>query len=192
MAGPSRDWDKEMAAIDAVIAKGGYVAPSGGAPAPAPAGGGSAPAPSAPSAPSGVAPGGRAWMGMWARTLLGLGLAFGLQVWPWRHHCGLNLYFYLAAVGLLGVYSLWVMRISWVRRMGLPHLLALAMLGFATWLGAVEVLPRTGYAKVEKAWTCAAPATTPATNVPPTASPAPATTTTTAEPANGPSAPISP
>lgn len=191
MAGPSRDWDKEMAAIDAVIAKGGYVAPSGGAASPAPAGGG-APAPSAPSAPSGAAPGGRAWMGVWARTLLGLGLAFGLRVWPWRHHCGLNLYLYLAAVALLGLFGLWVMRVSWVRRMGLPHLLGLTMLGYATWLGAVEVLPRTGYAKVEKSWSCAAPATTPATNVPPTASPAPATTTTSADPVSGQPATISP
>ena len=67
----NRDWDKEMAAIDQVIAKGGYVAPSGSnAPAAAPSGGGAV-------APAATPMGRRAWMGMWARTLLMLALAAG-------------------------------------------------------------------------------------------------------------------
>ena len=76
--------------------------------------------------------------------------------------------------------------------MGIPHILGLVMLGYATWLGAGEILPRTGYAKVEKTWSCAAPAATPAPNVPPAASPAPTTTTTTADPASGPAVITSP
>jgi hypothetical protein len=146
----TRDWDKEMAAIDKVIAKGGYVAPGAGAPAPAPSGG-AAPAP----APSrGVPAGSRAWMGIWVRTLLGLPLAFGLWVWPWTRFCGFNLYWYLSAVFVLALSGIWVMLVSWRGRSGLSHILGLVMLGFAAWLGASEILPRTGYAKAQKVWAC--------------------------------------
>ena len=156
----TRDWDKEMAAIDKVISKGGYVAPGGGAPAPAPSGGGSAPV------SPGVPAGSRAWMGIWVRTLLGLALAFGLFVWPWTRPCGFNLYWFLSATGVLALTGAWVMIVSWRGRSALSHVLGLLMLGYATWLGAVEILPRTGYARSVKTWSC--PATPPtATTVQP-------------------------
>ena len=161
MAGESRDWDKEMAAIDQVIAKGGYVAPSGGS-APAATGGGSAPM--APSAPGGR----RAWIGMWVRTLLVIGLAVGLNVWPWSHYCGWRVYWYLTGVGILALASLWVMLVSWRRRSGLTHILGFLMFGYAVWLGAVEALPRTGYAKVQKTWSCAVPSPQPTAGSPQT------------------------
>lgn len=151
MADQRRDWDKEMAAIDQVIAKGGYVAPSGGAPAAAPSGG-VAPV----AAAAAPALGRRAWLGTWLRTLLGVALAIGLNVWPWSHICGLRLYWYLAAIGLLALTGTWVMLVSWRRRSGLPHILGLLMLGYAVWLGASEVLPRVGYAKVVHSWACPA------------------------------------
>lgn len=152
MAGDTRDWDKEMAAIDQVIAKGGYVAP-GGPPAAAPASGG-APVPAAPPRPQG---GLHHFIAVWGRTLLGLGLAAGLWNWPWAHHCGGYLYFYLAAVSILALGGLWIMRISWVRRVGLSHMLGLLILGYAVWLGASEILPRVGYARVPATWSCPAP-----------------------------------
>ena len=151
MADQRRDWDKEMAAIDQVIAKGGYVAPSGGAPAAAPAVG---------SIPSAAAPapalGRRAWLGTWLRTLLGVALAVGLNTWPWSHLCGLRLYWYLADIGLLALTGIWVMLVSWRRRSGLSHLLGLLMLAYAVWLGASEILPRVGYARVAATWSCPA------------------------------------
>lgn len=162
MAGEHRDWDKEMAAIDQVIAKGGYVAPSGGS-APAPPGGGG-PAPAAPSAPGGR----RAWIGMWVRTLLVLGLAVGLNVWPWSHYCGWRVYWYVSGISILALASLWIMLVSWRRRSGLTHVLGLLMLGYAVWLGAVEVLPRIGYAKVQKTWSCAVPSPQPTAGSPQT------------------------
>jgi hypothetical protein len=154
----NRDWDKEMAAIDQVIAKGGYVAPSGGnAPVAASSGGGAV-------APTAAPMGRRAWMGMWARTLLMLALAAGITVWPWTRFCGFRLYWFLTAVGLLGLTALWVMVVSWRRRSGLSHILALLVLGYAVWLGATEVLPRTGYAKLNRVWACPAPAPQPSVN----------------------------
>ena len=177
MAGETRDWDKEMAAIDQVIAKGGYVAPSGGS-APAAAGGGSAPA--APAAPGGR----RAWLGMWVRTLLVVGLAVGLNVWPWSHYCGWRVYWYLSGVAVLGLASLWIMLASWSRRSGLTHVLGFLLFGYAICLGAVEVLPRTGYAKVQKTWSCVAPVQQPpAASRPPTTGQQPSTNS---PPQNGP------
>ena len=153
MAGETRDWDKEMAAIDQVIAKGGYVAPAAGQPAAAPQGGGGTPA-AAPARPQG---GLHHFFAVWGRTLLGIGLAVGLFNWPWVHACGMWLYFYLAAVTILGFAGLWIMRVSWVRRVGLSHLIGLGILGYAVWLGASTILPRTGYAKVSATWSCPAP-----------------------------------
>ena len=149
MADRNRDWDKEMAAIDQVIAKGGYVAPAGAnAPAAAPSAGGVAPV----AAPTGR----RAWLGMWARTLLMLGFAAGLAVWPWTRFCGFRLYWFLTAVGLLALTALWVLSVSWRRRSGLSHILGLLVLGYAVWLGVTEILPRTGYAKINRVWVCPA------------------------------------
>jgi hypothetical protein len=178
MAGANRDWDKEMAAIDQVIAKGGYVAPSGGS-APAAAGGGGS-APLAPSAPGGR----RAWLGMWVRTLLVLGLAVGLNVWPWSHYCGWRVYWYLTGVGMLALAALWIMLVSWRRRSGLTHILGFLMFGYAVWLGAVEALPRTGYAKVQKTWSCAVPVQQPTVGPQPTAN-SPQPTANSQQPAAG-------
>ncbi len=148
MADQRRDWDKEMSAIDQVIAKGGYVAPSGGrAPAMSSSGGGAEAAPPPPM-------GRRAWLGMWARTLLSLALAAGLWVWPWNRFCGMRLYWFLAAVGVLALTALWVMSVSWRRRSGLSHIVGLLLLGYSLWLGATEILPRVGYAKVNRVWVC--------------------------------------
>ncbi len=146
----NRDWDKEMAAIDKVIAKGGYVAPSGGAPAPQ---GAPSAAPAAVHAP-GVPAGSRAWFGMWVRTLLVLALAVGLQVWPWTRFCGFKLYWFLTATGVLALASSWVMVTSWKRRSALSHILGLLMLGFSVWLAAGEILPRIDYAKIHRVWAC--------------------------------------
>ena len=153
MAGDTRDWDKEMAAIDQVIATGGYVAPSGPGATPPPQAGGGTGAP-APARPQG---GLHHFFAVWGRTLLGIGWAAGIFNWPWVHGCGMWLYFYLGAVVILAFAGLWIMRVSWVRRVGLSHVIGLALLGYAAWLGASTILPRTGYAKVAASWSCPAP-----------------------------------
>jgi hypothetical protein len=159
-----RDWDKELAAIDKVIASGGAAAP---APVPARTGGGAAPAPRAP----GAAPPGS--LATWLRLGLALLLGAGITQWPYTHGCGLPLFAYLGAIGTVLVASFWSMVSSWRSRSGLAHFLSIGLLFWGTFLGAREVLPRVGYAREQAAWFCGAqperrsPPAPPTTTTPP-------------------------
>jgi len=143
-----RDWDKELAAIDKVIARG--PAPGGGAaPAPVERGAG------APARLGGPAGGGRfGAITTWLRVLLGLVLAVAITQWPYKTACGFNLAMYLGAIAAVVVAGLWSAVTSWQRRLGLAHLLSLGILGWGLVLGAREILPRTGYAREVRMWTC--------------------------------------
>jgi hypothetical protein len=94
---------------------------------------------------------------MWVRTLLVVGLAVGLNAWPWTHGCGWRTYWYMSGISVLALASIWIMVVSWRRRSGLTHILGFLMLGYAVWLGAGEILPRTGYASSVKTWSCPTP-----------------------------------
>jgi hypothetical protein len=154
MTGP-RDWDKEMAEIDKLLAKGG-----GAAPAPSPS-------PSPPAVreapPKSVAPAAQAatpvtrrrdLAAVWFRTLIGAVGASALPFWPYSRTCGVMFYLYL--VGTLGVIAagIWAMRGAWTHRRGVALigglLVLLAGLGFA----AIEVLHRTSFAATRLAWIC--------------------------------------
>ena len=74
--------------------------------------------------------------------------------WPYFHACGLWLFLYLGAVGVVMVSGLWGMVSSWRRRMGLAHSLALAVFLWGGILAADSVLPRIGYAKRAAVWMC--------------------------------------
>jgi len=140
---PERDWDKELADIDKVIAR----TPAG--PAPVPATQGKA-APALPSAPVGR----KAAFATWLRVLLGALLAVGMTQWPYGHGCGISLFLYVGAAASVVVAGLWSSVSSWRRRMGLAHSLALVVTLWGMVLLAREVLPRTGYAKQALHWTC--------------------------------------
>ena len=140
---PERDWDKELADIDKVIAR----TPAG--PAPVPATQGKA-APALPSAPVGR----KAALATWLRVLLGALLAVGMTQWPYGHGCGISLFLYVGAAASVVVAGLWSSMSSWRRRMGLAHSLALVVTMWGMVLLAREVLPRTGYAKQALHWTC--------------------------------------
>jgi hypothetical protein len=172
-----RDWDKELAQIDKLIASGGTEPPPLGnkparareaAPAPAPAGGGR------------IAGWRHTPFFTWVRLLLALGLGIGMTQWPYTHGCGLPLYAYLAGVGTLIVASFWTMLSSWKSRSGLAHFLSVTLLFWGTALGAREILPRIGYSRQSASWTCSAapvqvsPAPAPTTPAPTPATPAPA------------------
>jgi hypothetical protein len=154
-----RDWDKELAEIDKLIAAGAGDAPPPAMPtargrAPAAAGAGAA------ATPRGLAPaGGRAALATWARLLLGILLGAAMTQWPYVHGCGLPLAAYLLGVMAVMVASGWSLVASWRARAALAHALALGLLLWGLALAAREVLPRVGYAAQTAGWVCASSST---------------------------------
>lgn len=149
MSDQPRDWDKELADIDKVISRmpAQGAAPAGTAPAALPAG---RPAAAGPT-------GGKlAVFTTWLRVGLGIALAVGITQWPYPSACGLNLIVYLGAIGVVIVAGLWSSISSWRRRMGLAHTLSLLVLLWGLILGAREILPRAGYARHVRTWSCPA------------------------------------
>jgi hypothetical protein len=133
-----RDWDKELADIDRAISR---QQPAGGA---VTAGGQPGPR--------------RRFVALaWFWTLLSILLAVALIVWPFDNVCGIRLIFFLGAclltllAGTLGAFT------SWAHRQGLGLLLSLLVLLFAGIMAAREILPRAGYAKEARQWTCPPP-----------------------------------
>ena len=149
MADQQRDWDKELADIDRLIAS----QPAGAAPKPVPAGKRPAPA-GAPALPPGPAvPKGGRWPA-WIRAILGLALAVAMTQWPYAHACGLGLMLYLGAAGVVVVAGLWTAVSGWRRRSAGAHMLGLLVTLAGLGLIALQVLPRIGYAKQAAVWMC--------------------------------------
>ncbi len=158
--GKPRDWDKELAQIDKLIAAGA------GSPGAAPAASPAAPRGRAPAAPDAVRP--RGVLFTWLRLLLGLALGVAITQWPYVRGCGIPLFGYLTAVAGVIVAGLWSAVSSWRTRSALAHGLSIAVFCWGGVLAAREVLPRIGYARTTATWFCpagrtAAPAPTPAT-----------------------------
>jgi hypothetical protein len=168
MSGPPRDWDRELADIDKAIAK------QGGTPAqPAPVAG---PPGRGPGLPAGAPVRRRAVAVTWFWVLLALALAAALPLWPYERSCGLRLMFFMGATAVTALIGLLGALASWSNRRGFAHVLSLAVILWAAVIGLREALPRMGYAKAVRTWTCeAAPAPGPAGPQAPTTQPAPAT-----------------
>ncbi|MDH4348269.1 MAG: hypothetical protein OEW17_05650 [Gemmatimonadota bacterium] len=141
MTDQPRDWDKELAAIDRVMARSPEKA-GGALPAEAP---GRVPA----------AAGRFGALGTWLRVLLGAALAIGITQWPYPSACGVNLMVYGTTIMLVIVAGTWSALSSWRRHLGLAHLISLAVLFWGLVLAAREVLPRVGYARDARTWVCA-------------------------------------
>jgi len=109
MSDQQRDWDRELADIDRLVAK------QTGAPA-----GGTAPAPAARPAPLGPVPARRHVALTWFWVALALALSLALVIWPYQRACGLQLFFYLGAVGVTGLAGLLGALASWSHRRGRP------------------------------------------------------------------------
>jgi hypothetical protein len=149
MSPEQRDWDKELAEIDKVIAR----SPQAGLP-PAPA---SAPVPAAQgqSLPAAAPVRSRkATAATWFQVILGGLLAIGMTQWPYAHGCGIKLFLYMGAAALVVVAGVWGAVSSWRRHMGLAHTLALVVTLWGLVLVAREVLPRIGYAAEASTWMC--------------------------------------
>ncbi|MBI1722345.1 MAG: hypothetical protein HYR48_00380 [Gemmatimonadetes bacterium] len=150
-----RDWDKELAQIDKLIAAGAGDA-AASAPAGQRAGGpGGGPLARPPVGPSSVAGAGRrAILFTWFRVVLGVLLGAGLTQWPYAKNCGLPLFGYLGGVAALVAVALSGMASSWKSRSGFAHALSVGLLFWGSALAALEVLPRIGYAQQKAVWLC--------------------------------------
>jgi hypothetical protein len=148
MSEQPRNWDREMADIDKMIAKQGSVPP--GTPA--------APTPVGMRAPAEVAPRPprRSVALTWFWVVLALALGAALLLWPYQRACGLQLAFFLGAAAVTTVIALLAALSSWANRRGFAHVLALLVIVWAGAVAAREVLPRVGYARTSLAWMCAA------------------------------------
>jgi hypothetical protein len=159
VTGPgARDWDKELADIDKIIAKTPpaqlAAGSSSGATPDAPAPRAAAPRPAAAGTAVAAPVGRRAALSTWFRVLLGAALAVGMTQWPYFHACGTALFVYVGSIGVVGLAGLWGAVSSWRRRMGLAHTVSLLVLLAGGFLAASEILPRIGYAKRAATWFC--------------------------------------
>ena len=165
MSEQPRDWDRELADIDKVIAKGSV--PGAGGSVPAPAGRG-------PGVPIGIPAPRRSVALTWFWVLLAVALAAALPLWPYQRSCGLQLMFFMGATGVTALIGLLGTLASWASRRGVAHVLSLAVILWSAVIGLREVLPRVGYAKTVRTWTCEAAPAGPARGTPgPQPSPAP-------------------
>jgi hypothetical protein len=143
-----RDWDREMANIDKAIAK------------QQPAATGPVQSGSLPPTPQ------RRFVALtWFWTGIAVLLAVALLLWPFDRNCGIRLVFFIGAgalallAGVIGAVT------SWAHHRGLAHLLSLLVTVWAAVMVVREILPRVGYAKEARDWTCPPP--------PPVPNPAP-------------------
>jgi hypothetical protein len=95
--------------------------------------------------------------GLWARAGLVLLLAVLMTQWPYPRECGVRLLAYTGAVVATLIAGAWVGVVSWRRRNGAVHLLALVLAFWGVVLAAETLLPRIGYAAESAAWSCGGP-----------------------------------
>jgi len=141
-----RDWDKELAKVDQVMAR----------EAGSPVASKSATSASLSGAASPAARG-RAGLYTWLRLSLALVLGVGMTQWPYLHGCGLPLFAYLGGAITVVAASIWSMISSWRSRSTVAHFLSIVLLFWGSALSAREILPRVGYAKQGANWMCAQP-----------------------------------
>jgi hypothetical protein len=156
MSEQPRNWDRELADIDKAIAKGSV--PGGGA-VPAPAGRGA-------GVPTGAPVPRRSVALTWFWVLLAVALAAALPLWPYQRSCGLQLMFFMGATSVTALIGLLGALASWASRRGFAHVVSLAVILWSAVIGLREVLPRVGYAKTTRTWTCEAAPAGPAPQVP--------------------------
>ena len=148
MSEKPRDWDRELAEIDKVIAR----EPVGGPPPAARVGGAAAtvavPQPAIPV----VRKKDRA--GTWVRALLVAALGIAIPFWPYPVACGAGLGLQSGAVVVLLLASIWTATAAWRRRQGAAHVVALLSLLWGVMLALSILLPRIGYAQGQRFWMC--------------------------------------
>jgi hypothetical protein len=146
------DWDKELKKIDKQLES---MSDSALIPAPAK----SAP-PQAKAAVAAERESTRTWPAL-LRLALATALAVGILFWPYPSRCGVGLAGYLAAVSVVTLGGLWSSVWTWRHRTARAHILSLLLVVWGLVLGAMEILPRAGYAKPDATrpvgFSCVAP-----------------------------------
>ncbi|HEX2781479.1 MAG TPA: hypothetical protein VHM30_18390 [Gemmatimonadaceae bacterium] len=84
--------------------------------------------------------------GVFARLLLSVALGVGIVFWPYGARCGAGLLAYLGAVGVVVASGVWSAIWTFRHRSAKAHTLSLLIILWGLLLGALEVLPRVGYA----------------------------------------------
>lgn len=132
----AKDWDKEMAKIDKQLESISDEAllPAKNAPTPA--------------AKAEIVAKQRSTstVGVMLRLLLAVMLGVAMIFWPYSARCGIGLFAYLGAVGVVMAAGVWTSVWTWRHRSARGHLLSLLLIVWGGVLGAMEVLPRIGYA----------------------------------------------
>ena len=146
------DWDAELKKIDKQLES-----MSDSALIPAPAKG--AP-PTAKAAVVAERESTRTWPAL-LRLALATALAVGILFWPYPSRCGIGLAGYLIAVAAVTVGGLWSSVWTWRHRTARAHVLSLLLVMWGLMLGAIEVLPHSGYSRADAkrptGWSCVAP-----------------------------------
>ncbi|MFI5245695.1 MAG: hypothetical protein ACHQQR_10745 [Gemmatimonadales bacterium] len=86
-------------------------------------------------------------LGVFARLALAIALGVGIVFWPYPARCGPWMVAYLGAVATLVTAGVWSSIWTWRHRAAKGHTLSLLLILWGLVLGAVDVLPRIGYAK---------------------------------------------
>ena len=145
-----KDWDSELKKIDRMLegASDEALLPAKNAPTPAA------------RAEAVAKQKGTSTLGVMARLVLAVALGVGMLFWPYDARCGLGLAGYLAATGVVVGAGVWSSIWTWRHRSSRGHILSLLLILWGGVLGAIEILPRVGYAKPDAArpgWSCPAP-----------------------------------
>ena len=145
-----KDWDSELKKIDRMLegASDEALLPAKNAPTPAA------------RAEAVAKQKGTSTLGVMARLVLAVALGVGMLFWPYDARCGLGLAGYIAATGVVVGAGVWSSIWTWRHRSARGHVLSLLLILWGAVLGAIEILPRVGYAKPDAArpgWSCPAP-----------------------------------
>lgn len=148
-AGKERDWDRELAEVDRLLAK----LPTHEPTRPMPAAAGARPG-AAPAGPAAAPP---TRLGSWVKVGLGLAVALAMAQWPYSHVCGLKLMLYLVGVGTVIATGVWGSVATWRTRTGFAHALAQIVLMSGVLLAVWEVAPRIASPTESAPWFCPEP-----------------------------------
>ena len=156
-----RDWDKELAKVDKQLASLSDEQLLGAAPAAPvalPKDAGRAQAKSQPVPATSAPTKSTSAIGVYGRLALALLVGAAMYIWPYPAKCGIGLAGYLASVGVVIAGGLWASVWTWRHRAAKAHTLSLLVVFWGLVLGAIQVLPRTGYAKPDAnhpaGWLC--------------------------------------